>query len=203
MVAILPPNSHYQQRLYQRSPDKTKVICKTCKVASTFIRAHVTEWPVITPDDALLHSQEGHRAILFVRDPLDRLISGYEFFRRGNIAAGFVRHEPDRVALTSKETALEEWFELTKKWPNEHWSPQVELHTRDGYFIPNEIYPVDALKQYGAPIRNGSPGRQETDWYFKDRPEFRATLEEYFAKDLEVYQKALEKWNGQRPTGVF
>lgn len=203
MPAILPPASHYLQRLYQRSRDETKIICKTCKAASTFIREHVQSWPTITAEQAKQHSQEGSRAILFVRDPIDRFISGFEFFRRGNIAAGFVREESDRLAITSKETCIEDWFELIQKWPNEHWMPQTTLHTMDGHFIPNELYPIEALLTFGAPKRNGSPGRQETEWYFKDKPEFKALLEEYFSADIALYKKSQEVWDGEKPRSVF
>lgn len=111
-----------------------------------------------------------------------------------------MRDDTDRKKITSKTTPIEEWFELIQKWPNEHWERQIELHTSEGYFIPNEIYPTEALRLYRTNPVNVSPGRQETEWYFKDKPEFRAILDEYFAKDLELYHRALEEWNGQAPS---
>lgn len=203
MTHILPPLSHYHvKRLYQTSHDGKRLICKTCKVASTFIREHTHGWPQTTPEDAVKHAQEGKRAILFVREPLDRFISAFEYFRKGNITSGFIRDDRDRVKVISKDTEIEEWFELIKKWPNEHWTPQTDLHTHDGFFVPNEMYPVESLRNVATPV-NRSPGRHETEWYFKDRPEFKALLEDHFYKDVNLYNKVLEDWNGSKPRSVF
>jgi hypothetical protein len=70
--------------------------------------------------------RQGIHVVLWIRDPFDRLACSYHVFgKRFDNLHGWVDH----VCTTD----------------NPHWSPQTELHTYNGDFLPTRVYAFEDL----------------------------------------------------------
>jgi hypothetical protein len=170
-----------------------KVLAYSLKCASTFLQK---AWRGIRRIGQAEAYEQDNPVILFIRHPLDRLVSNYVFWRtvnRGSVRARFpdMQLPEDLTSIT-----IEEWYDYTQRQYDAHWADQVEYHTYKGNFVPTIVYPFDALSTMRAEKVNAS---KHDAWptYFTD--EFRAQMEARYAEDLACYDKALDEWNGERP----
>ena len=108
------------------------VICTTPRVASTSMcfaldseRSH-NDSKSISTDRAIELKEEGLDVILWHRDPLERLASSYHLFGR---------------------KSPEEFVDQVLSNVNIHWTPQIDIHTYDGVFLPTVTYKFEDLKE--------------------------------------------------------
>ena len=95
--------------------------------------------------------------VLFVRHPLDRIVSCFLEFNKGRT---FV-----------------EFLEVVKTVKNHHWYPQVKLHTYEGEFIPTKVLPMSEIP---FPKKNVSEAREPWESYYTD-PQLEEMLTLYSA----------------------
>lgn len=149
-------------------------------------------------------ADEGKDVLLVVRHPLDRLVSNYVFWRTTNAAAvhGLFYNHPEngpQIVLPDdkKLISIEEWYEFQERKYNAHWADQAEYHSDAKGLVPNVLYPWEVLGTLQTIPVNASPREGTWEDYFT--PEFREKMEERYADDLALYERALSEWSGDRP----
>ena len=162
-----------------------RILAYTEKCGSKSIRAHIkpiVETANIGAPTALKLREEGAKVLLFVRDPLDRLVSAWTFFQK-------------------QKMPFEKWLNIALTKPDRHWRPQVEAHTWNGEFIPNRLYPLDLLTNYWGNLFQGAhPMRplnqtEHKDWAHYVNQLSRDTIErviERYVQDIDLYARVVE-----------
>lgn len=115
--------------------------------------------------------------VLFVRHPVDRLVSAWRFFHQK-------AHFPNRH-IASK-TGLEKFVDqVLKGVEDQHWMSQVKLHTHHR-FIPTVVHRFENIHEVWPelPHLNKGPGVPFDLWHRKDE------VEEYYRADLELWENA-------------
>ncbi len=174
------------------------MIALTRKVASTFLQAHVSGGRRLSQQEALDHPN----VWLFVRHPLDRLVSNWRFWTR-NTGGGLIKaikqaSRRDHDIIMCPDSTLEQWTKAALRHDDPHWVSQTEIHTRDGEFVPNTILPVESLTLLRADRRNAST--RDADWEKYFTPEFKDQMLVHYADDVALYYTAKEEWDGRAPT---
>lgn len=159
--------------MYHILPDR--IIAASPKVASTSIQAALEPYnfPHYSAGARACPPIEG-RAILFVRDPIERFISGYRFLSRAREILICYRGFVDQV--------LDGWMDM-------HIQAQRDYHSIDGEFKPTELYPFERLGEIwpfvgmgDLPVKNASP----KNWPDVDISYRLEELQNYYAKDYEL-----------------
>ena len=162
-----------------------RILAYTEKCASKSIRAHIK--PIVQTNNigapkALAERKMGHDCILFVRDPLDRLVSAWTFFQK-------------------QKMPFEKWLRIALTKVDRHWRPQVEAHTWDGNFIPNKLYPLDLMTNYWENLFPGArPMKvlnktEHKSWatYVNQLPlDVVEQVVERYADDIDLYARVVE-----------
>lgn len=180
------------------------ILAYSLKVASTYIRAHFNS--SMGQAEALAARKAGTDVHLIVRHPLDRLVSGWAFWTKkaNSHMSDLYKENPTDHDILFKESTLEEWFDASTRHYNDHWEPQARYHSRDGELVPNILWPLESLSFMPATnpdLHNKSP-RESTEHYFKDKG-FRKAVEDYYAADIELYEKSKEMWNGREAPSIL
>lgn len=196
----------------------TSGICAySLKCASTFIHKHITGQKGrrggIGQAEAVAAREYGTDVHLIVRHPLDRLVSNYVFWtKRANscirsiLDADMTDHKKIMGESEFKNITIEDWTAAAHRHYNAHWYGQTDYHTTpEGILVPNILWPFEALKLMPATaddIKNKSP-RTKPSWedYFTEG--FRREMEDYYAKDVELYEKSKEMWNGREAPTIL
>lgn len=101
------------------------------------------------PDGQLLHEHLMLPSFAFVRNPWDRLASGFGFFHRHNIP---IKIGGKNVMSINLRGMNFEEFVLDHSWDgdrpsNDHWRPQHELLEFEGEFIVDKIFRFERLQK--------------------------------------------------------
>lgn len=195
-----------------------EILAYSLKVASTYIFAHATGAKITARRDryktrklgqaeAIEARDVGTNVHLIVRHPLDRLVSNYVFWtKKANscikdiLEADAAAH---RVLMGTDNPTIEQWTEAAHAHYNGHWGKQWDYHTTpEGLLVPNVLWPMESLDKMPATnddLKNKSP-RDKPSWEDYFTSSFRDEMEDYYAKDIELYEKSKENWSGQAPT---
>ena len=189
-------------------PHRGEIIGITPKVASTTLFYVILrnnngvrkDW--ITQQAAV---DSGLPVNLIVRDPLDRLVSGFHWFRDRHTTA--IREVVDNSMDDSKRLlgcdeykniGIEAWFDVAKRYYNDHWCPQSEYHSLDGNLVATKLWPLESLL-LRTTHKEKATKRKPTEEYFKNKA-FLNEVSDYYAADIELYARTKENWNGQAPS---
>lgn len=176
----------------------------TLKAASTLIVKSARMERKCGIAEARQHVDGGGKCVLVVRHPLDRQVSNYRFWLNTNRASirSLLEKHPDngpKVILPEdfSTISIEDWYGYTQRKYNAHWEDQTRLHSDAKGLVPNVLYPWEVLGTLRTSKVNPSPRRDSWESYYS--PEFREQMEERYADDLALYEKALSEWDGERP----
>lgn len=129
---------------------------------------------------------DGKRVILVLRHPLDRLVSGFEWFVRGkyNMIPGGGNRRFGHINFA-------QFVGHTQHEPNSHWSAQTWQHKNWREF---ELIPLHELAGWWPdelPELEHKKKTKRRPWpeYYDD--ELRAQCEARFAEDIEAYEQAV------------
>lgn len=150
-----------------------EAVCATPDLAIVTIRK-VACTSIQTVFKNRLPKPDGRALIAFIRDPIERFMSGYNFFhntRRWQYFPGPENYEQhvDNVLAGQR---------------NKHWDPQVEI-LEDLVVTPYRLEDIGQVwNMYGfpeLPHKNRAPGDNIRD------PDYRAEeLREFYAKDIDL-----------------
>lgn len=149
-------------------------------------RAHIGQF------EALKHAERGLKVRLFVRHPLDRLVSAWKFFT--TVGTSYIKAILDRDPkahnrLMARDCGFEEWADIALKWYNPHWYPQTEYHTtKEGLFVPTDVYELSYLSK----TKMNSTRHEPWEFYYEGNPELRAKIEDMYINDIVLYELAKE-----------
>ena len=172
-----------------------KIIGYTPKSATTSIHRSLRTLakPKIS-QQMVVKRRETVPVIVFVRHPLDRLVSAHAFFTRADrVNPGIPENFSDFVDFLLKKV---------RNRQDEHWIPQTDYHTYHKQYLPTVHYPLEHINEIWPTISRSKLERLNAN---KDRPEWeplfdslsneqQAGLLAYYADDIRVYEKALAEW---------
>jgi hypothetical protein len=120
-----------------------RVLCYTPKAGSSNIHGHgkgalKMELGRQTRHQAMTYREDGAQVVLFVREPMARLRSAWQFW---------VHETPVKPYVPA---TWEEFVDEVLDGRYEpHWSPQFEWHTSDdGVFIPNQAMKLEYMPRW-------------------------------------------------------
>lgn len=154
--------------------------------------------------EAWTATQLGHDCHLFVRHPLDRLVSAWKYFtQKHNMfikdILEFDADIHDRIQGNKpyKNIGLEDWWAAASQVYNKHWCNVTEYNTYKGEFVPTRLYPLEALSLATGKRSNATTHKPWEEYYTLA---FKKMVESHFADDLALYERAKETWDGRAPT---
>jgi hypothetical protein len=149
-------------------------------------------------------TQRGHECHLFVRHPLDRLVSAWKYFttKHNTYIKDILEFDADihdRIQGNRpyRNISLPEWWEAASQVYNKHWVVVTDYNTYKGEFVPDRLYPLEALGLATGKKLNATRHDSWESYYDKGLRDKVAT---HFEKDIELFEKAKEEWNGRAPT---
>jgi hypothetical protein len=154
--------------------------------------------------EALQKRNQGHDVHLFVRDPLERIVSCYKYFT--TVHNGFVRDVkeggPEHLKMFLgndewKNISFSDWWSIAQQYENGHWDSQTFAHSYNEEFVPNVLYPLEAMS-LGTDIHANKTERRPASEYMDEG--LKAELLERYADDVALYARAKEEWDGRAPT---
>lgn len=135
-----------------------------------------------------------HTITLYVRHPLDRLVSAWRWFTQHHnsyMKDILADNLEDHNFLLDDKTKFEPWIGTAMKYENLHWYPTVKYHTNEkGIFLPNNLRLLADLG--GEKTKTTKHDSWET--YYSD--ELRERMESLYADDLTLYRKVKERKDG-------
>jgi hypothetical protein len=148
----------------------------------------------------------GRDVHLFVRHPLDRLVSCWRYFRdyHNSWIVKEMTDEHNRMFLGKdehKQIGLEDWWRVASQYENGHWDSQTWSHSWNGELTPNKLYPLEAMKLATDVHENATQRKKGWEEYYT--PTFRDEIETYYSDDIALYTRAKGEWNGQAPSLLF
>lgn len=134
-----------------------RAIAYSLKVASTSIRRSLNPTHPIGPVGAPTVAENPHRrVILFVRHPIDRLVSVWRHFCHSLPKNKGI--EPLGHLGLAHNTPLDKVLEISLEHFNPHWGSQYIEHSFwDGRFLPNECYRFDHIGEIWPQILPNVP----------------------------------------------
>lgn len=138
-----------------------------------------------------LVSKSDKPVILFLRHPLERLVSAFHMMRSRN--SGIPQNFPDFVDKVLKKE---------RYTGDKHWLPQADLHYQGRQFLITECWPFDKINELWPDIVGKGQLKwlnrgEKTDWellWDELSPTQQQQIIEYYADDLRLYEKALARW---------
>lgn len=119
---------HADELRYFFIPEYDKVICCVQRAGSTSMDMSLRSISTrISQSEVLKKRREGVKILMWVRDPLDRLMCMYSLFDCEMSPGAFVS-------------------ETTGNY-NYHWSPQTKMHLAHNIFLPTHVYAFDKLAE--------------------------------------------------------
>lgn len=184
--------------------EKGWVVGWSLKCASTLLTKSARIIRKLGIWEARQHADDGGEVVLVVRHPLDRMVSNYVFWRTTNLAqlnGLFINHPVNGMPIQLPEDlqgmTIEEFHGYCERKYNAHWEDQSRYHSDDKGLVPNVLLPFEVLGTLRTEKVNASPRKGTWEDYFT--PEFRAEMEERFADDIALYERAQAEWDGERP----
>lgn len=188
---------HAQRQQYRYFPTKrVRIDAYSAKAGSTSLLRHIQDpCRIIAQPEVEALREDGVPVHLYVRHPLDRLVSAYTWFTtKHNSPIRPIRDKSPKdhdVILGKTEATFEQWVEVALRHPNPHWCSQTEYHTTPaGLFVPTHCTNLQFL---GGKKYNEIARPSWTDYYTKDFEERMSTL---FAADLELFNDLKEHEDG-------
>ena len=144
------------------------------------------------------------KRLAVIRHPLDRIVSAYEFFCHTRVELPF--NDGMKVLGYKREMTFDEFLEhlLENYEKNVHTQKQVDFigGQEIDYLIPieklAEFWPT-IEKEFNLPAlseKHANRSAVEKPWASYYTEESRAKAEHVFKEDVELYNLALEKYNG-------
>ena len=164
------PMSYYWFKNYQI------ILGTTLRAASSSMHYVVSRKPTIS-QESVLDSRGDTDVVIFLRDPLDRMACAYALFK-GAYDFG-------------------QWSEIAINKYNAHWSPQTEIHSYKGVFLPNKVLPFTQLNELWPKLFPDHPLIRSKDFPRKSWEELSKQLSAtqlsniftYYADDIDLYGK--------------
>lgn len=167
--------------LWLINEEKKIAVASLPKCGCTSMRAVLRVKPV---DSEAIILRDDLTKIAWIRDPVERLISGYSFFKAHH--ENGCKTNVDREATNS----WNEWVDHTLSINNPHWNPQTDIVSLDGRFLPDIVYRFEELAEtWGVHFRgllprlNGCVHEPVTPYRFDE-------IEAKYAADSLVWQFA-------------
>lgn len=130
---------------------------------------------------------------LVVRDPHDRLVSGWKWFASHHncYIRDILKANPaDHETILDKRTPFKEWVRTALKYENPHWLPQTTLHPRWREF---ELIPITDLHKLGWGHEKKT--RDDNSWRQFYDEEMLSLVDEVYAEDLEMWKEVTNGTN--------
>lgn len=169
---------------YLHLQDTDEVIAYSAKAGQTTIHKMYSGRPCksMTGEQALA---SGLPVTLYHRCPLDRLVSGYSFFKKGKFRDTHMHQQNPRahniLFHVGGESSFEDWCRATKELDNVHWCRQYESHCVGDVFVPSV---VKDISQLGAMRLNKSERGKWEDYF---TPDLLEEMSEYHHMDLSLH----------------
>lgn len=119
--------------------EKTIAVATMPKCGMTSFRAALRGMPVINSEAVSL--RDDLKKIMWIRSPLERLVSGYSFFKAHHERGGKTDVDPKHTESWNA------WVDNILVAENPHWEPQVNLVSHNGEFLPDVVHRFDDLAE--------------------------------------------------------
>lgn len=175
----LLPKQHVREKYYVQLDGS--IIATTSKAGCTSVKlATPGGIQMRIPIEEAAKRRNKVEILLYIRHPLDRLVSAWKYFTGSMLMPCTYATVEDRVALNS-EPSFDRWARIAMRYNDEHWTSQVDYHTLDGLFVPNRVLPLEKM---GGEIHNRTSHAgwltYYTDWLEEE-------LRERYRKDLVLW----------------
>lgn len=180
-----------------RAPKKVKyyvatrhqaIVCTTQRAASASMVESLASaspknqnYQLSTQANALKLRKQGLKALLWIRNPLDRIACAYKVFGpQYNTVDDFIA---GIISMT-----------------NPHWSPQTQLHTYRNEFLPTKVYAFEHLAETwaaelpGFPLQHIGANPERLTWSELESAMSAKTIDrvhEHWAEDINAHEWAL------------